>query len=173
MKTNPPAKPIAPQNRRYKSGPFGSMLPVEHESIMTDHPQTPPPASLTALVKQLDAVPRVNICYCGRPEKEHTFWDDKMYDVQGRTCPGVIGGDYRFDAAQTARRHIEDRARALEAALLAAGGEDGSQGVPCVIPAPTKRYPSRLTVEGAPDAAPLIDKLAEDGSQGVDTGRVE
>ena len=63
------------------------------------------------LVDSINAVPRIEYCECSRPRSEHTFWDDKIYDVQGRRCPGTGTWDreYRFNASLTALRHREAR----------------------------------------------------------------
>lgn len=72
-----------------------------------------------AVIERIDAVPVIDYCECGKALSAHTFWDDKIYDVQGRTCPSTIGGEYRFSASLTVIRHRDARAAVLDTALAA------------------------------------------------------
>lgn len=72
------------------------------------------PAQAEALIEKIDAVPVVEFCFCGRPRSEHTYWVDRIYDVNGYRCPSETWHqDYRFDAALTKLRHKEARARVI------------------------------------------------------------
>ena len=76
-----------------------------------------PPSPLADLIAKLDRVPRVEYCYCGQPRDAHKFWNDKVYDVQGRDCPGATGGEYRYDSVTTKQHYDKARAQVFEAAL--------------------------------------------------------
>jgi rubrerythrin len=78
-----------------------------------------------ALIDKLDAVPFVEFCSCGRPRSEHTYWVDRVYDYNGYSCPGTVGGDYRYDAILTTAKHREARAQQLADALRAAHEGNG------------------------------------------------
>lgn len=79
------------------------------------------------IVSKLDAVPLIDTCECGRPKSEHTFWDDKIYDVQGYKCPGYgrFDGEYRFSPTLTAVRHREAKVAVAEEFLDALAQEKG------------------------------------------------
>lgn len=69
-----------------------------------------------ALLAALDAVPAVAYCYCGRSKNEHTFYNDRIYDVQGFTCPGGWG-EFRYDAIRTRDERTKARVALLMTAL--------------------------------------------------------
>lgn len=70
-----------------------------------------------ALIDKIDAVSWVEYCFCGRPRSEHTYWEDRIYDYNGYSCPGSVGGEYRYDAILSTRRHREARAAELTSLL--------------------------------------------------------
>lgn len=65
------------------------------------------------IIDLLDAVPSVEMCACGKPRGEHSYWEDRIYDYNGYRCPGSVGGEYRFDAVFTRARHRQARADVL------------------------------------------------------------
>ena len=69
------------------------------------------------LLVTVDSIRAVDVCECARPKSAHTFWNDRVYDVQGLTCPGGVGGEYRYSPSLTAQRYLDARVAALEAAL--------------------------------------------------------
>ena len=69
------------------------------------------------LLDAIEAVPEVAYCNCSRPLSEHSFYNDRIYDVQGHTCPGAIGGEFRFNAPITTARHRQAKIDAIAAAL--------------------------------------------------------
>ena len=55
-------------------------------------------------------------CECGAPRSEHTYWDDRIYDVNGYTCPcQTFRQDYRYSKVKTERKRLEAKAARLQA----------------------------------------------------------
>lgn len=62
-------------------------------------------------------------CDCGQPVTAHKYWEDRIYDVNGRNCPNSLtGSEYRYSASITNARRLEARTTVLRTAgdLLAA-----------------------------------------------------
>ena len=82
-----------------------------------------------ALIEAIDAVSLVEVCECGSPKSEHTFWNDRIYDVQGLKCPTTFASEYRFSPSITETRHKTARvakcAAELDAALRVAPDHNG------------------------------------------------
>lgn len=56
----------------------------------------------------------VDHCECGAPRTAHKYWQDRVYEVYGERCPGILGGEYRFSKSRT-----EIQKRAARVSVLA------------------------------------------------------
>jgi len=55
------------------------------------------------LVDAIASVYEEECCDCGKPYSAHEYWEDRIYDVNGRKCPGsVTGSEYRYSEWRTA-----------------------------------------------------------------------
>lgn len=97
------------------------------------------------LIEQIDAVPAVEYCRCGRPRSEHVYWEDRIYDYNGYRCPGSLGGDYRFDAQLTAANHKHARIELLAALLAGADRHETEQKEEISAPRATPEDAQRKT----------------------------
>lgn len=69
------------------------------------------------IVDALPAVPIVRMCYCGAPLSEHEFWEDRIYDVNGRKCPSRLGSDFSESVASTKATYRDQQIRVVSALL--------------------------------------------------------
>lgn len=73
-----------------------------------------------------------SVCECSALHRDHEYWEDRIYDVNGYRCPkSATGSDFRFSSTNT-NRHLRLRQVAavryiLESQALVAGRQDKSQ----------------------------------------------
>jgi len=71
------------------------------------------------LVDAIESVDEEPCCECGKPYAAHEYWEDRIYDVNGRRCPSsVLGAEYRYSKTQTAHHLRERRMVAASVVLL-------------------------------------------------------
>ena len=90
---------------------------------------------LAQLVDAIASVEEIPCCDCGHDYSAHTYWEDRIYDINGRRCPkSVTGSEYRYSHTQTARSL---RARRIEVAGRFIDQSPAARELGCADAAPT------------------------------------
>lgn len=72
--------------------------------------------SAPAVIREIDKAGAAveDYCECGRPRSEHTFRDDKIYDVQELRCPNNHWrGEWRYSKSRTEAERLKAKADRL------------------------------------------------------------
>lgn len=66
-------------------------------------------------IKAIDhaAASSPDYCSCGAAYNDHEYWEDRIYDYNGRRCPRTLGGEWRFDKPITDARRTEAKVAVL------------------------------------------------------------